>query len=512
MPIDTAFTGGLTLTEAQHLLKEYYEPAVRVQFNSDTVLWYMLNKNSEGVSGREVVYSMNYRRSEGYGWVPPGGILPDPHQQQYDDMRFKMTYFYIRLKVDGPVIAASRDNAGAFARGLQSEIEGGVRDGKNRINEALFSDGSGRLAVITNVLTADLTAGKFTVKHPYDEVGAGGQGDNDFSIRPGMCVAIVSLAGAAATATTPEIIGLKTSPSKGRNFQKHFYVETVEDVSSAAAGTVKILLNTDEALTAASNPNWNDDQDGWGMLAGAGLEPVVGDFITRVTLRDDAYLNTTAGGGVVGGAAAVDLFKPYMEYRSQSTDQRTLMGLFGIVSTLDPIYGADNAAYLRTPLQGVAASNVWWQGNVLTHATPGTGRPLSMTLLQQGQDAIERIGNATLNVVVTGYPGRRAYENLIIAQKRFVNTMQIDGGFTALDFNGKPMVVEKDCPAGHYFFLDLAALEVKRQADLTFMDKDGAILTRVPNRDAYEATLFTYMELATPRRNALARLSDINRG
>ena len=42
-----------------------------------------------------------------------------------------------------------------------------------------------------------------------------------------------------------------------------------------------------------------------------------------------------------------------------------------------------------------------------------------------------------------------------------------------------------------------------------WLDDDGAILSRVPNQLAFEATLYTSMELATPRRNAHFVIEDI---
>jgi hypothetical protein len=46
-------------------------------------------------------------------------------------------------------------------------------------------------------------------------------------------------------------------------------------------------------------------------------------------------------------------------------------------------------------------------------------------------------------------------------------------------------------------------------SDWEFMDDDGAILNRVANTDAYEATLYIYSELATDARNAHAAVRDL---
>ncbi len=46
-------------------------------------------------------------------------------------------------------------------------------------------------------------------------------------------------------------------------------------------------------------------------------------------------------------------------------------------------------------------------------------------------------------------------------------------------------------------------------SDWEWMDQDGAVLSRVPNVDAYEATLFKYAEFATDARNAHFKLVDL---
>jgi len=42
------------------------------------------------------------------------------------------------------------------------------------------------------------------------------------------------------------------------------------------------------------------------------------------------------------------------------------------------------------------------------------------------------------------------------------------------------------------------------------MDDDGAVLSRVANTDAYEATMFHYGDIATVARNGLGVLRGIN--
>ena len=47
-------------------------------------------------------------------------------------------------------------------------------------------------------------------------------------------------------------------------------------------------------------------------------------------------------------------------------------------------------------------------------------------------------------------------------------------------------------------------------ADFDWMDDDGAVLARVNNTDAYEATLYHYGDIACVARNALGALVGQN--
>jgi hypothetical protein len=71
------------------------------------------------------------------------------------------------------------------------------------------------------------------------------------------------------------------------------------------------------------------------------------------------------------------------------------------------------------------------------------------------------------------------------------------------------MVFEKDCPTNDAFLLTTKRLQWYMMSDWEFMEEDGALFSRVPNTDAYEATLFCYSELATDGRNAHARVTDL---
>jgi hypothetical protein len=113
------------------------------------------------------------------------------------------------------------------------------------------------------------------------------------------------------------------------------------------------------------------------------------------------------------------------------------------------------------------------------------------------------------NLMLTTRAIRREYLELLRADRSHVNTMQLDGGWTALDYNGVPLLVDNDAIDGEIYYLTLSEISVYRMSDYNWMDKDGTIFSRVSGVDAYEATLYRYAELGIGARNTQGVLTDI---
>jgi hypothetical protein len=113
------------------------------------------------------------------------------------------------------------------------------------------------------------------------------------------------------------------------------------------------------------------------------------------------------------------------------------------------------------------------------------------------------------DLILTSHALRREYYDLCIADRRAVNTMTLDGGWKALEFNGIPLTVDQDAIDGEMYFITTKDLSIYRMSDYEWMTKDGSVLHRVADYDAYEAVLFRYAELGCTRRNSHAVLADL---
>ena len=225
---------------------------------------------------------------------------------------------------------------------------------------------------------------------------------------------------------------------------------------------------------------------------GATTAGVVGDVIASITSSTVFVLTTgVATYGSIGGT--------YSVYTNGSRNLE-MMGLSGIISATATLQTLDVATY------------PWWVANVQGNSS--VNRAISDTILQKAIDAITQNSNGSPTAIYTTAGIRRAYQALLTATKQIVGSMDLKGGYKAITYTGGetgqlPIIVDRDAPANKLFITDENELQFYRLSDFDWMDSDGAILSRVSSKDAYEAVLYIYQELGCSMRNAHTRIDDI---
>ena len=151
----------------------------------------------------------------------------------------------------------------------------------------------------------------------------------------------------------------------------------------------------------------------------------------------------------------------------------------------------------------VRASYVQTQGNVINVTSDGTSTgtqlPLSLNFLQQTEDECERRGGRGVNALYSDFGSRRMYQKLLTADKRYINTVKGDGGFsdenkTYLEFNGKPWVADKDCPQ-RIFFLPDKFIERYVLTEMQFADETGTMYIAAAENDQLEVRIRFFANL-----------------
>lgn len=153
------------------------------------------------------------------------------------------------------------------------------------------------------------------------------------------------------------------------------------------------------------------------------------------------------------------------------------------------------------------ATNPWWKPGIISNA--GTNRAISQALMRQAVDTAELEGGK-IDLITASYGVRAAYEALLQQNVRYVKPMELEGGYTALEFDGIPIIVDRYHESNRMFFIDMGELDLYQLSDFEWMEDDkGAALAPVPGYDKYAATMFCYETLVTYRRNAHVALLDI---
>jgi hypothetical protein len=150
---------GLNLTNFTNILKIDYQGPIREQITQNNVLLSNLKQDvsREMFHGKQAYLPLHTGRNVGVGVRAETATLPTAGAQQYSNAVYNMSYIYGAIAVTGQTIAASRDNTGAFARALESEMSGLVNDISHNMNRQLWHDGTGLLCDVVSNSTGTVT-------------------------------------------------------------------------------------------------------------------------------------------------------------------------------------------------------------------------------------------------------------------------------------------------------------------------------------------------------------------
>lgn len=290
---------------------------------------------------------------------------------------------------------------------------------------------------------------------------------------------------AFASALQQEIDGLKQTLVKDTNRQVYGTSRGVLATTTAVATANQVTVDTVQYLEVGMFIDIVDVADD--TVHGSNREITAINTSTKVVTYSGADVTTDAIGDQL--------------VRTGSLNQEKV-GFEEIVSTSKILYNIDPD---REP--------VW---KAVVNANGGTDRALSEGLMIKMIDDIRTQGGRT-TVIFTSLGVRRAYFNLLVQQRQYVNTKDFEGGFNGLgfttDWGEVPVVSDFDCQSNRMYFMNEKELKLYQEGDWSFMNRDGSNWQRVINTsgnfDAYEAMMYKYCQLGTHRRNSHGLLDDL---
>ncbi len=441
-------TAGSNFADA---MKTFYLPALNDQVNRATVMLDRLKKSSKEVSGNFAYLALIATRNPAVGSradsVGAGPLLPAIGTQTYKSATFLMAHHYGRGAVTGPVMRASKSDAGAFARALNTEMEGLSLSLPEELNRQLWSYGHGRAATLD---VDQATSTLLTISNRAI-----------FSARIGARVHAADIA--AGTGIVP------------------------------AAGTTVVAITRDNTVTTHQLE----------LAAAAG---------TSLTAADDAiYFGAQSSLTAEGSSRAQDMFGIPAAIDDGAIGADEGLGGVAVAAEADEILGG-SLAY--GGIDRTASAGTFYRSTVMQNPdSAGLLRPITVPLFEQAFLNATVVGGAKAgDLELFSDAGSWATFGLLHIGDRIFNDFKetLEGGWIALKFNDRPYFFDRDAPRHAVWFLDMATLLLMEQGGFEFMDKDGGVLERVANRDAYEFTLYSDKQLGCKKPNSSVKLMDLS--
>lgn len=195
----------------------------------------------------------------------------------------------------------------------------------------------------------------------------------------------------------------------------------------------------------------------------------------------------------IGGSSLNNIVDANHIITVQGSYNNEITGLGAIFGQNETLYGLNRS------------ENSWLKPYVMENVGE-----LSETILQMALDSIEEASGGAVNFIVCSWGVRRAIQKLFAQNKRIVDTMELEGGFKTLSYNGIPIVADRFCPDGTMYLLNTNDFTLHQLCDWQWLaGDDGKVLKQVPGKPVYTATLVKYADLICARPNGQGVLTGI---
>lgn len=298
--------------------------------------------------------------------------------------------------------------------------------------------------------------------------------------------------GAFLQALESEINGIRNDLR--RDMARQSYMDGTGEIAKCGTTTASTTVVLDTTAKEALRKGWIYI----GMVIDIGTAADARAVVTGATVSD-----VSVSAGTITISSSVTTSGSHFVYRSGAGAATTggtiaageILGLKGLVSDAANTVGGINEA---------SAGNSFWAP--IRDTTTST---LSSDALVQNMNQVG-IAGGSISAMISSFGIQRKLFGLLQSQVRYTDPTTIHGGFKVLDFNGHPVIADRDAPFGHLYLLDESAFKVFRNQDWHFLDQDGHTLKWVSGYDAWEAVLACYLNMGVTRRNTQAVMTNLS--
>jgi hypothetical protein len=257
-------------------------------------------------------------------------------------------------------------------------------------------------------------------------------------------------------------------------------------VSAYVAGPPRVItLSPTASIIEAFYPGQVID-----IITSAGVAKVSG--ISIIDVDYDAGKITLDTSTTIGTApVATDIITIAGSYNTDLT------GLMEILTKDTTIYDIDRA------------SNKYFNPNVQDKYDTGAPTPIDSMWIETAMNSIAKRQGKKPDFIVCNYGVQNAYVEEQRQYSRNIEMEKVDGGFELVAYRRTPISPEKYFPAESLAVLTMEDFFLGRVSDWTWIDNDGAILNRLSDKAAFDATLALYAELVCTRPAAQSFIKGI---
>lgn len=135
---------------------------------------------------------------------------------------------------------------------------------------------------------------------------------------------------------------------------------------------------------------------------------------------------------------------------------------------------------------------------------------LDEVTIQKAIDRLENNAGSEVDYIAASQEAKYAFIEYMSSFKSNINTMELEGGFKTLSYNGIPFVYDRFVPSGSMYLLNTKAFKLHQLCDWRFLEtENGKILRQNQGKPTYTATLVKYCDLICDKPNGQARITGI---
>jgi hypothetical protein len=158
-----------------------------------------------------------------------------------------------------------------------------------------------------------------------------------------------------------------------------------------------------------------------------------------------------------------------------------------------------------TSLYGVSKTDYPWMNPYKKTITQ-----IGDTAIQTAIDFLNETNGSDVDFITCSSDVKRFYQQYLGAYRRNIDTMELNGGYKALTYNGIPLMSDRFVSDGTMYLLNTKQFHLHQLCDWKWLEGDGnKVIKQVAGTPTYTATLVKYADLICDQPNGQAMLSGI---